>query len=34
MKCKQTTDLSHISTLRSLLQEFHDLYFDHSHKEQ
>jgi nickel superoxide dismutase len=32
MKCKQTTDLSHISKLRSLLEEFHDLYFDHSHK--
>ena len=27
MKCKQTTDLSHISTLRSLLKEFRDLYF-------
>ncbi|MFH1351903.1 MAG: superoxide dismutase [Ni], partial [Pseudomonadota bacterium] len=27
MKCKQTTDLSHISTLRALLKEFHDLYF-------
>lgn len=32
MKCKQTTDLSHINTLRSLLKEFHDLYFGHSHK--
>ena len=32
MKCKQTTDLSHISTLRSSLKEFHDLYFGHSHK--
>ena len=32
MKCKQTTDLSHISTLRALLEEFHDLYFGHSHK--
>ena len=31
MKCKQTTDLSHISTLRSLLKEFHDLYFERSH---
>ena len=29
MKCKQTTDLSHISTLRSLLKEFQDLYFGH-----
>jgi nickel superoxide dismutase len=27
MKCKQTTDLSHISTLRSLLKEFRGLYF-------
>jgi nickel superoxide dismutase len=32
MKCKQTTDLSHIKTLRLLLQEFHDLYFDHGDK--
>jgi nickel superoxide dismutase len=32
MKCKQTTDLSHIRTLRSLLKEFHDLYFGRSHK--
>jgi nickel superoxide dismutase len=32
MKCKQTTDLSHVSTLRSLLKSFHDLYFEHSHK--
>jgi len=29
MKCKQTTDLSHISTLRSLLKEFQGLYFGH-----
>jgi nickel superoxide dismutase len=27
MKCKQTTDLAHIATLRSLLKDFHDLYF-------
>jgi nickel superoxide dismutase len=27
MKCKQTTDLSHVATLRSLLQEFQGLYF-------
>jgi len=27
MKCKQTTDLSHISTLMSLLKEFQGLYF-------
>ena len=32
MKCKQTTHLSHISTLRSLLKEFHDLYFGRNHK--
>ena len=32
MKCKQTTDLAHVSSLRALLKEFHDLYFGHSHK--
>jgi nickel superoxide dismutase len=32
MKCKQTTHLSHISTLRSLLKEFSDLYFGTNHK--
>ena len=32
MKCKQTTNLSHISTLRSFLKEFHDLYLGRSHK--
>ncbi len=32
MKCKQTTNLSHISTLRSFLKEFHVLYFGRSHK--
>ena len=32
MKCKQTTDLSHINTLRSLIKDFRDLYFGHSHK--
>lgn len=32
MKCKQTTDLSHIETLRSLVKEFHDLYFVDSQK--
>ena len=26
MKCKQTTDLSHIENLRQLLAKFHDLY--------
>jgi nickel superoxide dismutase len=32
MKCKQTTDLSHIDTLRSLLKEFRNLYLGQSHK--
>ena len=32
MKCKQTTDLSHVATLRSLLKSFETLYFGHSHK--
>ena len=27
MKCKQTTDLSNVTTLRSLLKDFGDLYF-------
>ena len=27
MKCKQTTDLSHTETLRTLLKGFHSLYF-------
>ncbi len=31
MKCKQTTDLVHIATLRSLLDEFSKLYFS-AHK--
>mgnify|MGYP003574608925 FL=1 len=30
MKCKQTSDLSHVNTLRTLLKEFEVLYFDHS----
>lgn len=30
MKCKQTTDLSHIETLRTLLKELQALYF-HQH---
>jgi len=33
MKCKQTTDLSHVETLRTLLKEFEILYFGHSHRE-
>ena len=32
MKCKQTTDVDNVSTLRSLLKEFETLYFGHSHK--
>ena len=32
MKCKQTTDLSHIDSLRSLLQKFESLYFHHDRK--
>jgi len=31
MKCKQTTDLSYINTLRTLLREFNDLYFGVGH---
>lgn len=32
MKCKQTTDLAHIATLRSVLKKFQGLYFGHGHK--
>lgn len=32
MKCKQTTDLSHVETLRSLLKSFEKLYFGPTHK--
>ena len=32
MKCKQTTDLSQIATLRSVLKEFQGLYFGHGQK--
>jgi nickel superoxide dismutase len=32
MKCKQTTDLGQVKTLRALLQEFEVLYFGHSHR--
>jgi nickel superoxide dismutase len=32
MNCKQTTRLSDSSALRSLLKEFHDLYFGHGEK--
>ena len=33
MKCKQTTDLTHVETLRTLLKEFEQLYFGHSHRK-
>jgi nickel superoxide dismutase len=29
MNCKQTPDLTHVATLRSLLKEFETLYFGH-----
>jgi nickel superoxide dismutase len=32
MRCKQTTDLSHVNTFRSLLKQFQDLYFGHTSK--
>ena len=32
MKCKQGTDVAHVSTLRSLTKEFEILYFGHSDK--
>ncbi len=32
MKCKQTNDLQHVQTLRSLLKEFEVLYFGHALK--
>jgi nickel superoxide dismutase len=34
MKCKQTTDLSNIETLRALLENFSKLYFEHDHPEK
>ena len=30
MKCKQTTDVSHVNDLRALLKDFEILYFGHS----
>ena len=33
MKCKQTTDLANVATLRTQLKEFETLYFGHSHQE-
>ena len=32
MKCKQSTDLAHTGTLRSLLEKFRNLYFENAHK--
>ena len=32
MKCKQTTDISHVNSLRAHLKEFETLYFGHSHQ--
>jgi nickel superoxide dismutase len=32
MKCKQSTDVDQVNTLRSLLKDFEVLYFNHSHK--
>jgi nickel superoxide dismutase len=32
MKCKQSTDLVHVETLRSLLKQFDALYFEGAHK--
>jgi nickel superoxide dismutase len=31
MKCKQTTDVSHVDALRAHLKDFELLYFGHSH---
>jgi nickel superoxide dismutase len=28
MKCKQTTDVTHVETMKGLVKEFHDLYFE------
>lgn len=33
MKCKQTTDLKHVETLKKLVDRFYDLYFDKEAKE-
>ena len=32
MKCKQTTDITHVNTLRTLLKAFETLYFGRSHQ--
>jgi nickel superoxide dismutase len=29
MKCKQTTDLEHVESIRTLVKEFEELYFEH-----
>ncbi len=31
MKCKQTTDMAHVDTIRELLNTFKKLYFAHTH---
>ena len=33
MQCKQTTDLTNVEKLRSLLKEFEVLYFGHTHRK-
>ena len=33
MKCKQTTDLSHIEKLKTLVNDFEKLYFDKKNKD-
>ena len=33
MKCKQTTDLAHVTTLRALIDEFSKVYFKKDEKE-
>lgn len=33
MKCKQTTDVSNVKKLQSLLKDFEVLYFGHTHRE-
>jgi nickel superoxide dismutase len=32
MKCKQTTDIAHVASLRNLLKEFQTLYFEEDRK--
>ena len=32
MKCKQTTDMTHVDALRALLKDFEKLYFSHGHE--